>query len=183
MIEWRPCVGFENLYEVSNTGLVRRIGKQHGAKFGRIITLIKTPKGYLNATLYLGNGRTHKSIHKLVMAAFVGERPFNLEINHKNGVKTDNRVENLEYITHKENAIHASRNGLRKPLFGEKHPQAKLKNGDIFKIREMYAKKEANQPELGRMYGVSHTIISDIVNRKTWNHLCEIVPAEVAVSV
>jgi hypothetical protein len=103
---WIPVLG--GLYEVSNLGSVRNFRTKQFRRFGI------DRDGYL-ALPYRKNGRKGKwseiSVHCLVAVAFLGPRPGGLEINHKNGIKTDNRSENLEYITHDENIAHATRMG------------------------------------------------------------------------
>lgn len=121
--EWRPVVGFESLYEVSNVGRVRRIGKAArtgkghggGARIGLILKLRKHRGGYLMAQLWCNGKLTGRLAHCLVAPAFIGARPEGLDINHKDGDKTNNSVGNLEYVTRSENNRHAYRIGLRAP--------------------------------------------------------------------
>lgn len=97
--EWRPVVDWEERYEVSNLGRVRRLAT------GRIMRFARHVAGYSNVGLSPGvNTRT---VHRLVGEAFLGPRPSGHQINHKNGDKTDNRLENLEYVTPSENVRHS----------------------------------------------------------------------------
>ena len=88
--------------EVSNLGRVRRIGT------GRILKPKKHPWGYAFVVLSNAPIKQHaRTIHSIVAEVFIGRRPKGLAINHKNGIKTDNRELNLEYVTYKENMAHA----------------------------------------------------------------------------
>ena len=99
---WKPVQGFENLYEVSNEGNVRN------AKTGRILKTYDNGHGYRKVEL--GNKKWY--VHRLVGQAFI-PNPYNLEtINHKNEIKTDNRVENLEWMSRADNL----RYSLEKPI-------------------------------------------------------------------
>lgn len=106
---WKDIVGYEGLYEVSNTGKVRSLNYLHTGKV-RELRLGADKDGYLLVHLCRGGKvKTHK-VHSLVMEAFVGPRPEGYEINHINECKTNNRVENLEYCTHRENCNHGTHN-------------------------------------------------------------------------
>ena len=103
--EWRPVIN--GTYEVSSEGRVRR------ARDGRPRSLKLDRDGYPIFLVKSNGGGWHEfRVHRLVAMAFLGSCPPGLQVNHKSGVKTDNRVANLEYVTPKENAQHASRLGL-----------------------------------------------------------------------
>jgi hypothetical protein len=107
-------------------------------------------------------------VHRLVAECFI-PNPLNLsEINHRNGNKQDNRMENLEWVTRKENMRHAIKNNLFDNK-GEKHKVAKLTDAEVYKIK--YELKHIGSSELGRMYNVSHVCISKIKNNKKWKHI------------
>lgn len=101
---WKPVVGYEGLYEVSNTGKVRSLYDARWDKY-RVKELkpLNNSRGYLMVFLYKDGERKMHTVHKLVMAAFVGPRPEGYDINHIDEDKTNNRVDNLEYCTHREN--------------------------------------------------------------------------------
>jgi hypothetical protein len=123
--EWRPVVSFEDLYEVSDAGRVRRTGKAHkagngqggGARIGRILK--QQPFGGYRAVFLWKEGRQRTClVHVLVAAAFLGPCPDGMEVNHKEGRhKWDNSVGNLEYMTRSDNAKHAYATGLRHPIY------------------------------------------------------------------
>ena len=102
--EWKPVVGYEGLYEVSNTGQIRSL------KRNIILRPKKEPTGYLRCNLSLNKNVKTFSIHRLVAQAFL-PNPDNLpEVNHKDEDKTNNRVENLEWCNHKYNMNYGTRN-------------------------------------------------------------------------
>ena len=109
--EWRPVVGYEGLYEVSNTGNVKSLERTvwdsvrgyYRTIPERILKVGKTTNGYLHVQLYKdGKGKWYL-VHRLVAVAFIGNPNNLLVINHKNEIKSDNRVSNLEWCSHSYN--------------------------------------------------------------------------------
>ncbi|MBR0527993.1 MAG: NUMOD4 motif-containing HNH endonuclease [Prevotella sp.] len=98
---WHKCEVPYTRYEVSNLGRVRN------ALTGRVLRPRKSRKGYLDVLLQYKGQTKRFYVHKLVAIAFVEGWREGLEVNHKNGVKTDNRAENLEWVTSSENKQHA----------------------------------------------------------------------------
>ena len=96
--KWLPCVGIPT-YEISNKGRLRRAAPGPHTRVGLIRKLKPNRFGYHRPTLWVNGEPYNRSVHALVLEAFVGPRPEGYQINHKNGVKTDNRVTNLEYMT------------------------------------------------------------------------------------
>jgi hypothetical protein len=121
--------------------------------------------GYYTIKMCVGNRVVSRSVHRLVATTFIPNPENNRDVNHKSGVKTDNRVENLEWLTHSENAIHGFENGLLHR--GEKHPNSKLTEEQV---REMRCAHEAGEKyvELGERYGVSPLTVGQICRRKSW---------------
>lgn len=115
--EWRDVVDFEGKYQISNLGNFRR----HPDAQNKNKYVVPKPLerkthinrlGYPYATLSLNNKNSKKTIHQMVAAAFIDGFVYGLEINHKNGIKTDNRVSNLEITTSQDNNLHAHKIGL-----------------------------------------------------------------------
>lgn len=168
--EWRPVVGFEGWYEVSNMGRVKRIKPSKGTKAGKILR----PKhnrhtGYLRVTLSRFGVTTEDNIHRFVAEAFIGKLSDKLEVNHRNGVKDDNRVENLEIVTHSMNAIHNFR-VLGHSTRGEAIHTSKLTAAQVTAIRTRSANGERSK-DLAREFGVDYDTIWAIVTRRKWKHL------------
>lgn len=115
---WKEIEGFEGLYDVSSLGRIRsheRICKAANGTFqkkrARILTQEITIHGYCRVRLYDGEGMPkHYSVHRLVANAFINKVESDKQINHKNEIKTDNRVENLEICTAKQNCNYGTRN-------------------------------------------------------------------------
>jgi len=96
--EWKQVVGFQN-YEVSNFGRVRN-------RYGKILNGSINKHGYHTVVLYKNKNQRRVMVHRLVAEAFLGKREVGKEINHINGIKTDNRVENIEWCTKSQNLLH-----------------------------------------------------------------------------
>ena len=107
---WKDVVGYEGIYQVSNLGRVKSLNYNHTGK-EKVRKLDLGRKGYYLVVLCKGGKRKAHIVHRLVMLAFIGES--DLQVNHKNGIKTDNRLENLEYCTASENIRHSFDTGLK----------------------------------------------------------------------
>nr|DAU14515.1 MAG TPA: homing endonuclease [Caudoviricetes sp.] len=127
---WKPVLGYENKYEVSNLGNVKSLNYKN---MGYIKLLSKyNCEGYDAVKLTKNGVQKRWLVHRIVMFSFFGKKQ-DLEVNHKNGNKKDNNINNLEYCTRSYNIKHAYDNGLKSALNGKKHPRARqilqLKNG------------------------------------------------------
>lgn len=116
--QWKLCL--DGHYEVSNRGRVKRVTPNRGAVVGRIIKLRNSTVGYpLFWPSFKGCPRVIV-IHRLVAKAFLGPCPRGHQVNHKDGVKTNNHVTNLEYVTPKKNIHHAITTGLIKLKYSQR---------------------------------------------------------------
>lgn len=172
--EWRDVAGYEGLYQVSNFGNVKRVALIPKYRYGCFLTPTPTHKGYIEVTFCKGHPVQQKSfrIHQLVMRTFGSAPPFDkAEVNHKNGCKTDNRIDNLEWMTTKENVNHSFKVLGRQPnhLRGEDHFH-KLTDEDVKIIRQMFADGNSIS-EITKYFAVARRTISDVIHRKTWTHI------------
>lgn len=114
---WKDIEGYENKYQVSNLGRIKSLKNRYGYR-EKILNPPLTKKGYKRITLTLNGKKKNYMIHRLVAQAFI-PNPNNLpQVNHIDGNKTNNRVNNLEWCTNGENQIHAWKNGLNKGATG-----------------------------------------------------------------
>lgn len=172
---WRPAPGYEGFYEVSNLGRVKRPA-QHRKKSNGINQFYpdRVLKPHLvNGYHYVGlrldsSKKDFKQVHRLVAIAFIPNPENKPQVNHVNGDKTDNRVENLQWMTEQENIAHSVENGLR-PL-GEKNPSAVLTEAQVLEIRATYG-KTLTRKEAMEKYGISRGCLAGITRGKTWKHL------------
>ncbi len=177
---WKPVVNFEGYYEVSDMGRVRSLGRRirsaitHSKKQYRRPRILRggTVGGrYRNISFCVEGVETTWLVHKIVMEAFVGPTPDGLEINHKNGNKQDNRLDNLEFVTHKTNMIHARETGLLVTPRGEASGGAILNNAQVSVIQTLLATSTLSYTQIAKAFGVSRTTISQINAGRTWRHL------------
>jgi hypothetical protein len=121
--------------------------------------------------VWLSPGRVRYRVSVLVLTVFAGPRPPGQVARHLNDNSLDDRLSNLAWGTHAENVADAIRNGCRAdPMVGEDNPRAKLTEADVLAIRGAVA-NGAVQQQLAASYGVSKSLIHNIIKRKTWRHI------------
>ena len=164
---WKPVVGYEGIYEVSDCGRVRSSRSTTNTYVGKILRGMLQRIGYVQISLCRAGKVEQLYIHRLVAAAFIGRCPEGKEVNHKDGVKTNNHIENLEYVTPVENGQHASEHGLK--ARGARHGLSRLTEKDVRKIR--FLLKTETQDSIAMLFDVRQTTISRISLGHTWGWL------------
>ena len=108
-------------------------------------------------------------VHRLIAEVFISNPKNKPEVNHKNGDKTDNNIENLEWVTRSENNKHAFLKGLNIPYHGEKHPNTILNLLQVKNIFEL-RKDGLLQREIADIYNVSRSCICNILSGRNWKY-------------
>lgn len=176
--QWKPIKGYEGIFSVSNMGRIRRDmdAKTGGKKSGYVFAEKKTPNGYMMARLNMNNSTECVMAHRLVAIAFIGDPPDGKTIiNHKNGIKDDNRPENLEWVTMRENAKH-SRDvlGNKTGAIGERSGRAKFTRKEAIMIHLMKSCGMKHK-DIAPFFNVSQVTVTRILNFKRWPHMREII--------
>lgn len=174
-VEWRAIPGFEGRYSITRDGRVWSHGL-HANQYGptrkkpRWLGRYLANSGYLFVNLRINPvKRAGVFVHHLVLLAWGPPRPSpKHECNHKNGVKTDNHISNLEWATREEQVRHAVVNQLYRR--GSRSASAKLTEAQVIEIRHRFA-NGATRKELAQEYGIAYGAIWHIINRTQWRHI------------
>lgn len=164
---WKDVKGFEGLYQVSNLGNVKRLISQR-VFAERLIGRTIDRYGYVKRVLSKDGKNNYFTEHRLVAIAFIDNQDDKSTVNHINGIKTDNKVENLEWNTILENHQHAIDTGLSTQR-GITHHKCKLTEEQVLEIRKIGFSQ--TRMSLSKKYGVSRTNILGIIRGKFWKHI------------
>lgn len=175
--KWAPVYGYEQFYEVSNLGNVRTLPRKveyPDKRKSYIRPAMKMKQttncnGYNLVSLRKDGVTKMLRVHRLVLLSFVGcdnARPF---VNHKDGVKNNNSLLNLEWATRSENTKHAYDNGLisKVRLSGEKHPQSKMSIEEVKKIRSLF-KQGIGPSEVSRIVNRPYSTVYSVKSGQNW---------------
>ena len=168
--EWKDVNGYEEYYQVSNFGRVKGLNRYKKARNGsisktkeRIMAQTTTKKGYLKCKLSKENISKNIPVHRLVATSFLENIQNKPQINHIDGNKKNNNLNNLEWCTGKENVKHAIDKVLRKKI-----PKAIITMENAREIR----KSNLSYFELIKIYGITKATIYDIKTNRTWKESC-----------
>lgn len=163
VLMWKAIPGYQGKYEVNETGDVRN-------RKGRSIAQHPNSTGYPRVNLSDAGATRHVFVHRLVAEAFLEARPHCRVVNHKNGIKSDNRAANLEWVTYSGNAQHAVATGLNPVLRGEATSNSKLSADAVIDIRN---RREAGERivSIAQSYGLHRNTVYAIVSRARWGHV------------
>lgn len=160
MAEWRDIPGYEGLYQVSDDGRVKSIARQGNAAPGE---RRRTPDayGYLQVSLYRDKKYIRAKVHRLVAMAFIPNPENKPQVNHIDGDKANNSVENLEWVTDSENKKHAHANGYYDKCAKRLYRTTIVTN---LKTGERYVCK--SRTEAGKIAGIGYSYVSDLVRSR-----------------
>ncbi len=175
--KWEDLPNFEGIYQVSDFGRIKSLPKMWitgnkgtlRVKGETIMKLSIDSGGYCQVELSKYKQKNKFLVHRIVAQVFIDNPEGKGCVNHKNSIRNDNRVENLEWCTHSENTNHAISNGRIEKRLGEDHPMSILSESDVIKIRSISDKY--TQQDLANMFGVGRRAIGHVISRKTWGHI------------
>lgn len=158
---WKPVVGYESTHRVSDLGRVEN-------RFGRVLIAATRPDGYCAVPLTLNNHTKRAYVHRLVAEAFHGSAPVGREVAHSDGLRSNNRADNLSWKTRAANHADKRRHGTQQE--GEQHGMHRFTNETVLMARTA---KAAGEPEraIAARVGVSRWTLRDMLKGRTWNHI------------
>ena len=172
---WKPIPSFEGYYEASSLGRVRSVDrvvkhKRCGTQFvrGNLMSLKKSRSGYLMCLIQKDGVRKNMTTHRLIAKTFIPNPKNKPQVNHKNGIKDDNRVENLEWCNRSENINHAYANNLMVKNFGSKNGSSKLNKHQVIEIKKLLDEKNTCV-SIAKKFNVSSSQIERIKNKVNWS--------------
>jgi hypothetical protein len=178
-MKWKDIPGLEGFYQASKSGIIRSVTRFRRGKAGipvkhcgKIRKPGKLPNGYLHLVMSKEGKFQRDYVHRLVWRAFKGPIPERMEINHKDGNKINNHLDNLEVCTHRQNYDHAMEHKLNKICYpGIGNPAARLTESDVVAIRSEYSQGGVSCNKLADKYGVCMQNVWLVVTRRTWKHI------------
>ena len=179
MIEiWKDINGFEGSYQASNLGRLRSLDRVIKTKKGQrrlkgkvLSQIFNKNNGYMGCSLSKNGKQKVREVHRYIAETFIINPNQYNEVNHKNGNKLDNRMENLEWCNHKYNINHAKALGKFDNLLGsrgELNGRAKLTEKEAKEIYKHTQEKTLKQYEIAKNYNISRSIVSGIANKVIW---------------
>lgn len=155
-------------YYVTKDGKVWSETGKYKDKQSKFLKTLILPNGYVTISLWKFNKEHRKYVHRLILEVFVSPCPDGMETCHNNGIRMNNRLENLRWDSRSNNRKDAVKHGT---MGGEKCYLAKLKEPDVRMIIYIWRTKEFTQVEIAKIYNVSRGCIQNIVNKRTWKHI------------
>lgn len=174
---WKPVLGYEGAYEVSNLGRVRSLPRKVGSRRGHLRSIpgklkdgsVSERTGYRSVHLYRSQKLRNVSVHRLVADAFIPNPDGLPQVNHKDGNKLNNEASNLEWCSREENMRHAIETGLLATA-GSDNPRAIITESDAAEIKRAL-RLGVRQRDLARAFGVGKHVVNSIHIGRTWKHV------------
>ncbi len=183
MEEWRPVPGHEGFYEVSNMGSIRSIDRISKSKnrspmrlSGKRLSPSLTRWGHLEVGLCRNNKHKTMRVHRIMAMAFMDGFDLSLDVDHINGIKTDNRIDNFRLLDRSEHTKEGWRRGQHRAgtTIGSKNKFSKINEAIAANIKKKlseYGEKRGRIAAISREMGLSKDIVGDIARGKTWRHV------------
>lgn len=174
---WKEIKDYEGSYMVSNLGRVKSLDRKVLARYGKyreikgaILNLTPDKDGYLKVNLKKNQKGKSLRVHRLVADAFLINSENKPQVNHINGVKNDNNIKNLEWVTLSENRKHAYDTGLQngKAKRGVKSNFNKLSESQVIEIKNTYKKGVNTYKDIAEKFNVSRECVGRIIRGKNW---------------
>lgn len=167
---WKPVVGFEGHYEVSDAGNIRRVSSSSRSKpTGKFLSPGRQKSGHLFVNFSVGNKQTLRRVHVVVLTAFKGPRPKGLVCRHLDGNPANNNVSNLEWGTPQQNSDDRKLHGRSNK--GTRHGMAVLNDRIVIEMRAIRRHLKWTFKKIGQVYGVNRKTASRAVTGEYWSHI------------
>lgn len=177
---WKDAIGFEGLYQVSNTGRVRSLDRVVRGCHGSVQNIKGSEKsvgpnkhGYAIVMLYKNNIYKNFSVHRLVATHFIKNPYCYKQINPIDGNKLNNNYTNLEWCSSSYNSIHALSIGLKTPQHGQDASSAKLTNEQAIEIYKLAKEGSIRQVDIAKKFNIANSMVSSIKNKKYWKKVTD----------
>lgn len=176
--KWVDIIDYTKYYQISNLGRIRSkqrvvsfVTSRNNKKFNKVLIrksrFLKTrlnTTGYPHVILKVNNAFKTFLVHRLVASHFIPNPNLKPDVHHIDNDKTNYKINNLQWVTEKENLEYAKKDGMI--CKGERKPNSKLNQTQVLFIRQNYPKK--SQKYLAQVFGINQGLVSRIVNNLTW---------------
>lgn len=168
---WKDIDGYVGYYQVSSHGRVRSLPRTVNGRFykGRVrSTKLNNKKQYPKISLYVNGVSTYYKVHQLVARSFIPNPENKREVNHIDGNKLNNHIDNLEWVTSKENKEHNKKLGITR--IGSRHQNSIINEEIALEIKKMLH-QGVKQKDIAKLFGIGESIVSEVKLEKTWVHV------------